>query len=82
MEVRDVVTLLDDFIDGGDTSIEAANRLEVLIDNAYPDDDFLQQTVEVLACYRPEGGDFIFNVSHVRKRLVETRAYFIKIAPL
>ena len=82
MEVTDVVMLLGNFIDGGDTSIEAANRLEVLIDSAYPDDDFLQETVEVLACYRPEGGDFIFNVNQVRKRLVETRAYFMKIVPL
>ncbi|UVM47132.1 hypothetical protein LOY47_13020 [Pseudomonas brassicacearum] len=80
MEV--IVTLLDHFIDGGDTSIEAANRLEVLIDNAYPDDDFLQATVEVLACYRPEGGDFLFDVSQVRNRLVETRIYLMKVASL
>jgi len=80
MEV--IVTLLDHFIDGGDTCIEAANRLEVLIDNAYPDDDFLQATVEVLACYRPEGGDFLFDVSQVRNRLVETRIYLMKVASL
>ncbi|CAI8980811.1 MULTISPECIES: hypothetical protein [Pseudomonas] len=80
MEV--IVTLLDHFIDGGDTSIEAANRLEVLIDNSYPDDDFLQATVEVLACYRPEGGDFLFDVSQVRNRLVETRIYLMKVASL
>ena len=77
-----IVTLLDDFIDGGNTSIEAANYLEVLIDNAYPYDDFLQETVEVLACYRPECGDFIFDVSQVRKRLVETRIYLMRIALL
>ncbi|WP_139213117.1 hypothetical protein [Pseudomonas kilonensis] len=80
MEV--IVTLLDHFIDGRDTSVEAANRLEVLIDNAYPDDDFLQATVEVLACYRPEGGDFVFDVNQVRNRLVETRIYLMKVASL
>lgn len=82
MEVINIVTLLDGFIDGGNISIETANRLEVLIDNAYPDDDFLQATVEVLACYRPEGGDFVFDVSQVRKRLVETRIYLMKISSL
>ncbi|MNY79825.1 hypothetical protein D3C86_2206310 [compost metagenome] len=54
----------------------------MLIDNAYPDDDFLQATVEVLACYRPEGGDFVFDVNQVRNRLVETRIYLMKVASL
>ncbi|WP_139197798.1 hypothetical protein [Pseudomonas sp. NFACC37-1] len=75
MEMLEVMKLLDAFIDGGNTSMEAANRLEVLIDDAFPDDDFLQEIVEILACYRPEGGDFLFDSSQVQNHLVEARIY-------
>ena len=46
-------SLLEKFISGEDTSLKLANQIEVLIDNEFPDDDFLQETVEMLACYRP-----------------------------
>lgn len=82
MEMLEILKLLDAFIDGGNTSMETANRLEVLIDDAFPDDDFLQETVEILACYRPEGGDFIFDTSQVQKHLVDARIYLRKKALL
>ena len=75
MTTLEINTLLDNFIDGIDTSIDLANRIEVLLDDTYPDDDFIQETVEILACYRPEGGDFLFDTNQVRKRLVETKEY-------
>lgn len=79
MAISEIKAILDGFIAGVDTSIEAANRLEVLLDDNYPDDDFLQETVEILACYRPEGGDFLFDTDQVTSRLVETKKHLEKL---
>jgi hypothetical protein len=71
----EILSLIDSFISGSNTDMENANQLETMIDDNYPDDDFLQETVEILACYRPEGGDFLFNTEQVKKRLIETKKY-------
>jgi hypothetical protein len=71
----EILSLIDSFISDSNTDMEHANQLETLIDDNYPDDDFLQETVEILACYRPEGGDFLFNTDQVKKRLIETKEY-------
>lgn len=75
MGTSEIDVLLDAFISGTDVSLHLANRLEVLIDDAFPDDDFLQETVEILACYRPEGGDSVLGTDVVRRRLIETKEY-------
>jgi len=67
--------LMEKFIAGVDSSLEAANAIEASLDDAFPKDDFIQQTVEMLAMYRPEGGDFLFDVAAIRKRLNETIEY-------
>jgi len=67
--------LIENFVSGIDTSIESANAIEVSLDDQFPSDDYLQQTVEMLAMYRPEGGDFLFDTPAIRKRLVETASY-------
>jgi hypothetical protein len=41
-------------------------------DDRFPDDDYVQQTVEMLAMYRPEGGEFVFNTAAITQRLIET----------
>lgn len=68
-------SLLEKFISGEDTSLKLANQIEVLIDNEFPDDDFLQETVEMLACYRPEGDDSVLGIDLIRRRLVNTHEY-------
>jgi hypothetical protein len=73
MAKAEIIALIDRFISGVDISLAAANRLEVLLDDAWPEDDFVQGTVEMLACYRPEGGEWIVDVRAVQQRLVETR---------
>jgi len=75
MTQLEIMIPIEKFIKGIDTTIEAANRLELMIDDSYPDDDFLQETVEILACYRPEGGEFLFDVQQVKSRLIETKFY-------
>lgn len=68
-------SLIERFVAGNDTSLELANEIEVILDDQFPDDDYLQQTVEMLAMYRPEGGDFLFDASAISQRLKETSAY-------
>jgi hypothetical protein len=38
----------------------------------------VQQTVETLAMYRPEGGEFLFDTAAIKQRLVETMRYLKK----
>jgi hypothetical protein len=72
---ENLLRLIERFVSDRDTSIETANQIEVALDDEFPDDDYLQQTVEMLAMYRPEGGDFLFDTSAIRQRLAETASY-------
>ena len=70
----DKLTLaLTSFIDGEDTSLAAANSLEVLLGGAYPDDEIVQSAVVDLAMYRPGGGEFLFDTLEIQHRLVRLR---------
>jgi len=42
-------------------SLAAAQRLEVMLDEAYPNDPLVQECVEVLARYRAGGGEMLFD---------------------
>jgi hypothetical protein len=63
------------FVKGDDTSIELANAIELEIEDEFPDDDYMQQTLEMLAMYRPKGGDFLFDTAAIKQRLSETLRY-------
>jgi hypothetical protein len=52
----------------------------VALDDGFPDDDYVQQTVEMLAMYRPEGGQFLFDTAAIKQRLIETMGYLQKAA--
>ncbi|WP_141395836.1 hypothetical protein [Sphingomonas spermidinifaciens] len=67
--------LIERFVSGAETSIEAANAIEFALDDAFPEDDYVQQTVEMLAMYSPIGGDFLFDTAEIRQRLAETAKY-------
>ncbi len=79
MSYLEIQLLLDKFISGEDVSLSLANQLEVLIDNQFPDDDYLQETVEMLACYRPGGGDWVLSVEVLHCRLVSTKKYILSL---
>jgi hypothetical protein len=72
--------LIQRFVCGTDCSIGAANKIEVALDDAFPDDDYVQQTVDMLAMYRPQGGQFLFDTIAVRRRLIETVEHLQNIA--
>ncbi|BBB97592.1 MULTISPECIES: hypothetical protein [Bradyrhizobium] len=68
----EIERLVQRFVSGADTSISAANKIEVALDDGFPDDDYVQETVEMLAMYRPEGGEFLLDTATIRDRLIET----------
>lgn len=68
-------TLITAFITGDDTSLTQANKIEAMLDDTYPEDDFVQQTIEMLAMYRPEGGDYLFDTDAIKQRLKNTMDY-------
>jgi hypothetical protein len=76
----EIEQLINRFVSGMDTSIETANDIEAALDDGFPDDDYVQQTVEMLAMYRPEGGEFLFDTAAIRQRLIQTTGYLQRVA--
>ena len=68
---------IDRFICKEDVSVANANEIEVVIDDQFPDDDFMQDTVEMLASYRPGGGDYLYDEEQVITRLKKVRERFL-----
>ena len=56
-------------------TLEAAQRLEVMLDEKYPDDPLVQECVEILAAYRPGGGDLLFDEQQIEPHLRRVRAH-------
>ncbi|WP_339162748.1 hypothetical protein [Methylobacterium bullatum] len=71
---------IERFISGMDVSIETVNYIEVALDDGFPCDDYVQQTVEMLAMYRPGGGEFLFDTGAIKQRLIETTEYLRRTA--
>ena len=59
------------FIDGVDVSVEAARLIEVGLDDAFPDNDWISDKVLMLASYRPGGGESLYDENQVRAELVK-----------
>jgi len=76
----EIEQLIERFVSGMDTSIGTANDIEAALDDGFPDDDYVQQTVEMLAMYRPEGGEFLFDTAAIKQRLIETTGYLQRAA--
>jgi len=68
-------SFVESFISGVDTSVKIANEIEIYLDDNYPEDDFIQETVEMLACYSPGGGGEVIGVEAIRTRLIELVNY-------
>ncbi|HTO67275.1 MAG TPA: hypothetical protein VMM15_39160 [Bradyrhizobium sp.] len=67
--------LIERFVSGTDTSIAAANEIELILDDGFPNDDFIQHTVEMLSMYGPEGEVFLFDRAVIIERLIKTIEY-------
>ena len=62
MELR---RLLELFSAGEDQSLEVAGRIEVGLDEAFPEDPWFQDLVHALAFYRPGGGEYLYDASTI-----------------
>ena len=67
--------LVDRFLDGTDTSARLAGELEVLLDDAFPEDDLVQTVVVALASYAPGGGPQLYDEAMLRETLTNARPY-------
>jgi hypothetical protein len=59
------------FIDGVDVSVASAGLIEVGLDDAFPDNDWISDKVLMLASYRPGGGEFLYDEDQIRAELVK-----------
>lgn len=59
--------MLHDFMDGRDRSVAAAGRMEVALDEIFPDDEEVADVVLALASYRPGGGEYLYNEHKIAK---------------
>jgi hypothetical protein len=57
------------FVDGTDVSVEAAQLIEVGLDDAFPDNPRVGETVLMLASYRPGGGESLFGEAEMQLNL-------------
>jgi hypothetical protein len=59
------------FIDGVDMSLESAGLIEVGLDDAFPDNDRIGDTVLMLSSYRPGGGTDMVDETQMRAELAK-----------
>jgi hypothetical protein len=67
----ELVTRIERFVDGTDISVESAQFIEVGLDDAFPDNDWISERVLMLASYRPGGGDGLYDEEQMRAELVK-----------
>ncbi len=73
MENTELIELIDKFVSREDVSLEAANYIECAIDQSFPDDDYVQDIVGVLASYVPGGGEYLYNEEQVIGELIKLK---------
>ena len=73
MNINKLVKLIDKFVRKKDISLSIANDIEVAIDDIFPDDKYMQDTVEMLVSYRPGGGEYLYNEEHLIARLKKVK---------
>ncbi len=78
MSNESIHQLLETFISGRDRSLALANRIEVELDRAWPGNDEVQRVVEMLAAYRPGGGDFLFNEEQITRALQQLKLIMLQ----
>jgi hypothetical protein len=64
-DITAICTMLEAFISGSDRSLAAAGRIEVTLDDAFPDHDEIQNYVTCFASYRPGGGDSLYDADQM-----------------
>lgn len=60
-EIQTIIEMLNKFISREDCSMEIAGKIEVALDELFPDNDEIQDFVTCFASYRPGGGDYLYD---------------------
>ena len=60
---------INHFIQGKDCSITNAQAIEVALDDLFPEDQLIQDTVLMLASYRAGAGDYLYDEEQVKRQL-------------
>jgi hypothetical protein len=68
--VDELTRMLIDFVNGTNRSIEFANRLEMKLNDAFPDDERIEELTDALALYQPGGTGYFTNEKTVSKLCV------------
>lgn len=66
---QEIIDLITQFISKTDISIGLANRIEAALDDEFPDDEYMQDVIDMLASYRPGGGDYLYDEDAMIKKL-------------
>lgn len=81
-----LITLMEQFVSGEAISVRDANRLEGLILEVVPEFPELEHLADDLAQYRPEGGDYLYDLAFMKSRvafhLAALRARLQEAAPV
>ncbi|MEP0068938.1 hypothetical protein [Pyruvatibacter sp.] len=67
------LALLDEFVSGQNSSLKAANEIELMLEHLFPDDEYVQAIVVMLASYRPGGGEYLYDETQIREKLAPVR---------
>lgn len=60
---------ISNFIQGKDCSIANAQAIEVALEELFPGHAFIQDSVHMLACYRPGGGEYLYDEEQIKSQL-------------
>jgi hypothetical protein len=69
-----LIEMLKDFIAGSDCSLEIAGKIEVTLDDIFPEDEEIQDYVTMFASYTPRGGEYLYDEERMvneSKKLLE-----------
>jgi len=66
--MRSIEDILADFLEKEDFSAKSAKILEGQLD-ANSEDDVVEDLLDVLASYRPGGGEFLYNKEDLEKQI-------------
>lgn len=67
-EIRRLMTLIGQFATGRRQSLQDAQEIEVGLDDAFPEDEDIQDFVTDFASYRPGGGDYLYDEEALAKK--------------
>lgn len=67
-DLASVITKLEAFVQGGNTSVSHANEIEGDLAKLFPDQDngMIEDFIHDLALYRPEGGEGLYDFEQFR----------------